>query len=74
MGMNMDSIEEETPMAKKVTFVLAFLSPRGIQRTIINQGSPKLENNELAEALEDVVDNMLLCLSKLSLFDRMSDD
>ena len=73
-GMNMDSIEEEMPMAKKVTFVLAFLSPRGIPRTIINQGSPKLENYELAEALEDDVDEMLLCLSKLSLFDRMSDD
>ena len=73
-GMNMDSIEEEMPMAKKVTFVLAFLSPRCIPRTIINQGSPKLENHELAEAIEDDVDKMLLCLSKLSLFDKMSDD
>ena len=65
----MDSIEMGHEKAKKLTYVLAFLSPRCIPRTIINKGSPPLDDAELAEALDEDVDELLFVLLKLSLFD-----
>ena len=56
--------------------ILAFLSPRCIPKSIINEGSPRLEDEALATALSDEfdVEDILLQLTKMSLFEEASED
>ena len=75
-SLNMMAIQEECPEAREVMNALAFLSPSGIAKNIINSGSPSLRNEKLAEVLGeefDVID-IILVLTKLSLFDQTSDN
>ena len=75
-SMNMECIREEYPIAEKLTHVLAFLSPRCIPKSIINEGSPRLKDDDFAEALSDdfEVADMLYTLTKLSLFQDTADN
>ena len=72
----MDAIKEDVPEAERLTHILAFLSPRCIPKSIINQGSPPLEDEALANALADEfeVDGILLQLTKMSLFEEASEN
>ena len=74
--MNMDAIKEDVLEAEKLTHILAFLSPRCIPKSIINEGTPRLEDENLADALSDEfdVDHMLLKLRKMSLFEEASEN
>ena len=54
--------------------ILTFLSPRCIPKGIINEGSPELKDEILAEAFSDKVDDILLELSKMSLFEEASEN
>ena len=69
----MKCIKEEFPIALKITYILSVLSPRCIPRTLINPGSPKLQDEELSEALFNDVEYVLLTLTKLSLFEEASE-
>ena len=74
--MIMDGIEKEFPAAQKLMHVLAFLSPRCIPKTIINEGSPKLEDEELAKVLTNAfnVSDLVHALTKLNLFEEDAGD
>ena len=54
--MNMACIREEYPVAQKLIYILSFLSPRCIPKTIINPGSPELEDKDLVEFFSDDFD------------------
>ena len=72
--MNMDAIKEDVPEAEKLTHILAFLSPRCIPKSIINEGTPRLEDETLAQAFSNEVDDILLQLTKMSLFEEASEN
>ena len=72
----MEGIIDEFPAAQKLTHILAFLSPRCIPKTIINGGSPELEDEDLSKTLSDDFDvsRILFTLTKLSLFEEVSEN
>ena len=72
--MIMDGIKKEFPAAQKLMHVLAFLSPRCIPKTIINEGSPRLKDEDLAKVLTDAFDvrELVHTLTKLNMFEEDS--
>ena len=70
----MDGIKKEFPAAQKLMHVLAFLSPRCIPKTIINEGSPRLKDEDLAKVLTDAFDvrELVHTLTKLNMFEEDS--
>ena len=72
----MNAIREEVPEAEKLTHVLAFLSPRCIPISIINEGAPRLADESITKTLsvKFKVKKILLVLKKMSLFEEASVD
>ena len=71
----MDLIQTEFPEAVNLMHILAFLSPNCIPISVINEGSPRL-NDDLASMLDNDFDKreILYHMTKLSLFEEASDD
>ena len=76
--MNIEAIKqsEDSPLAEKVMFIFAFLSPCGFPREImLNEGEPKINNDDLLDLLDDEVelDYIISVLTKMSLFEETKD-